>query len=93
MTELFGEESATLLHGDCRLDNICFDDKLNQVIFFDWQTMQSGPGAADLAYFISATLTEEDGEDRVNAIIEHYLQALNLYGITRVMPYRFKACR
>ena len=89
LTELFGEESATLLHGDCRLDNICFDDKLNQVIFFDWQTMQSGPGAADLAYFISATLTEEDGEDRVNAIIEHYLQALNLYGIT-LNPQRLR---
>lgn len=89
LTELFGEESATLLHGDCRLDNICFDDKLNQVIFFDWQTMQSGPGAADLAYFISATLTEEDGEDRVNAIIEHYLQTLNLYGIT-LNPQRLR---
>ena len=82
LTERFGEESATLLHGDCRLDNICFDDKANQVVVFDWQTMQAGPGAADLAYFISATLSEEDGEDRVNALIEYYLEALNLHGIT-----------
>ena len=82
LTERFGEESATLLHGDCRLDNICFDDKANQVVVFDWQTMQAGPGAADLAYFISATLSEEDGEDRVNALIEYYLQALKQHGVT-----------
>ncbi len=82
LTERFGEEPATLLHGDCRLDNICFDDKVNEVVIFDWQTMQAGPGASDLAYFISATLSEEDTEDRVDGLIEHYLQALNRHGVT-----------
>ena len=56
LTEKLGEEAATLLHGDFRLDNICFDDAKGEILLFDWQTMSKGPGGMDLAYFLSAAL-------------------------------------
>ena len=32
LTEKLGEEAATLLHGDFRLDNICFDDAKGEIL-------------------------------------------------------------
>ena len=72
LTETFGSEPATLLHGDFRLDNLCFDDATGEVVLFDWQTMLAGPGASDLAYFISSTLPGEAGESDVDELIVAY---------------------
>ena len=81
LTETFGDEPATLLHGDFRLDNICFDDDAGEVILFDWQTMLAGPGASDLAYFISATLPEDTDEARVNELLDLYYGELAGQGV------------
>ncbi|MBD3649197.1 MAG: phosphotransferase, partial [Pseudomonadales bacterium] len=50
----------TLIHGDFRLDNLCFDDERGEVIVFDWQTLGRGAGGIDLAYFLSALPDERD---------------------------------
>ncbi len=81
LTETLGREPATLLHGDVRLDNICFDDERGDVVLFDWQTMLAGPGASDLAYFISATVPAEAAEDRVEALIDLYYRELTDSGV------------
>lgn len=81
LTERFGAEPATLLHGDFRLDNICFDDATGEIVLFDWQTMLAGPGASDLAYFISATLPEDTEEAEVNELIDLYHGELSRQGI------------
>jgi len=82
LTERFDEGPATLLHGDVRLDNICFDDSSGEVLLFDWQTLLRGPGASDLAYFISATLPAEASEDEVNELIDLYHACLAEQGVT-----------
>lgn len=82
LTERFDEGPATLLHGDVRLDNICFDDNSSEVLLFDWQTLLRGPGASDLAYFISATLPVEASEDEVNELIDLYHTSLAEQGVT-----------
>ncbi len=82
LTERFGDEPSTLLHGDFRLDNICFDDSTQEVLLFDWQTMQRGPGVADLAYFISATLPVEASETEVNELIDLYHETLKGQGVS-----------
>ncbi|MBL6690949.1 MAG: phosphotransferase [Pseudomonadales bacterium] len=82
LTECFDEGPATLLHGDVRLDNICFDDSSGEVLLFDWQTLLRGPGASDLAYFISATLPVEASEDEVNELIDLYHASLAEQGVT-----------
>ncbi len=81
LTETFGEEPATLLHGDVRLDNICFDDAAGEVVLFDWQTMLAGPGASDLAYFISATLPAQADESQVDELIDLYHGELAQHGV------------
>jgi hypothetical protein len=81
LTEAFGDEPATLLHGDFRLDNICFDDAAGEVVLFDWQTMLAGPGASDLAYFISATIPGDADESQVNQLIDVYHGELSQQGV------------
>ena len=81
LTETFGDEPATLLHGDFRLDNICFDDASGEVVLFDWQTMLAGPGASDLAYFISATLPGDADESQVDELIDVYHLELSQHGV------------
>jgi thiamine kinase-like enzyme len=81
LTETFSKEPATLLHGDFRLDNICFDDATGDVVLFDWQTMLAGPAASDLAYFISATLPGDENEDRVDELIDTYHAELSSQGV------------
>ena len=81
LTVKLGEESSTLLHGDFRLDNICFDDSKGEIVLFDWQTMSNGPAGMDLAYFLSAALPVNTGEEKINELIKHYRVALSHTGV------------
>ena len=48
----------TVQHADFRLDNVLFDVKngARPMATLDWQTLRTGPGAMDVAYFLSAGL-------------------------------------
>ena len=81
LTEKLGEESATLLHGDFRLDNICFDDAKGEILLFDWQTMSKGPGGMDLAYFLSAALPLGTGAEKINELLNYYKEELGKAGV------------
>lgn len=89
LTEKLGEESGTLLHGDVRLDNICFDDVSGDALLFDWQTMQNGPAGMDLAYFLSAAVPIDAGEPAVNDLITYYHEQLALNGV-EITPARLR---
>jgi thiamine kinase-like enzyme len=81
LTEVLGEHPRTLLHGDFRLDNLCFDDNVGEVLLLDWQTMLSGCAAVDLAYFLSAALPLETTDERIEELLEYYRQGLAKNGI------------
>ena len=81
LTEIQGDEASTLLHGDVRLDNICFDDVNNQAVLFDWQTIQNGPAGMDLAYFLSATIAADADEGEIDELISFYHQKLEENGV------------
>ncbi|MFT5014196.1 MAG: thiamine kinase-like enzyme [Planctomycetaceae bacterium] len=81
LTNIQGNEVSTLLHGDLRLDNICFDDVNNQAVLFDWQTMQNGPAGMDLAYFLSATVAADAGQREIDELISFYHQQLTSNGV------------
>jgi len=81
LTALQGRHPRTLLHGDFRVDNLCFDDTVGEAIVLDWQTMVSGSGGMDLAYFLSNALPLEASEERVNELIEFYRQGLAREGV------------
>ena len=81
LTEKLGHEPYTLLHGDFRLDNICFDDAKEEILLFDWQTMSRGPIGMDLAYFLSAALPVGTSEGKVNELLEYYRELLSKEGV------------
>ena len=72
LTKKLGDEAYTLLHGDFRLDNICFDDAKGEILLFDWQTMSQGPSGMDLAYFLSAALPVGTPERKINELLAFF---------------------
>lgn len=79
LTEIQAQEPETLLHGDMRIDNVCFDDTTNEALLFDWQVMTRGAAGMDLAYFLSAAIA--DDEERANELMEYYRSELKTHGV------------
>lgn len=67
----------TLVHGDPHVGNtyVCPDDDVG---FLDWQVAHRGNAALDLAYFVQGALTVEDRRSSERAIVDTYLDALEL---------------
>jgi hypothetical protein len=61
MDVIVAEAPLTLLHGDYRLDNMFFgaNGAPYGLAVFDWQTINRGWGAYDLAYFMGANMPSE----------------------------------
>ena len=89
LTEIQAEEQSTLLHGDFRLDNICFDDIKGEVLLLDWQVMTRGAAGMDLAYFLSATIPTETSDNRIRELVEYYRGELETHGV-KISPERMQ---
>ncbi|MBW2280512.1 MAG: phosphotransferase [Deltaproteobacteria bacterium] len=92
MREL-GRPPRTIVHGDFRLDNLFFDDATDEIVLFDWQTLASGLGAFDAAYFLSSLPvgTTPEEEERLMRVYHDELLELGVpdYPWTRfVRDYR-----
>ncbi len=63
------ERPMTLIHGDARMENVAFSEPDNEVRFYDWQLVSTGPGAYDLLYFFCSSLEsamwKRDGRELV----------------------------
>ena len=81
LTEIQSHCARTLLHGDFRLDNLCFDDQSDDALILDWQTMTTGSAGTDLAYFLSAALSLDASESDVDELIRYYRSALERRGV------------
>jgi hypothetical protein len=66
-------EYKTLVHGDAKLANFCFDKK-NQVAGVDFQYVGGGCGMKDVAYFIGSCLSEKDCEQMEEQILNTYFK-------------------
>ncbi len=76
----------SFLHGDFRLDNLFFDDAADEVVLLDWQTFFSGPVGIELAYFLSASLKNDDkaeseSRNEIADLLEFYRQQMSGKGI------------
>lgn len=67
--------ARTLLHGDCRPDNLLFAID-GGVVIVDWQTIAVGSPATDLAYFLGTSLTPEDRRTHEAALFDRWFEAL-----------------
>ena len=62
LMDLACEQPQTLMHGDFRADNMMFEAGVAAAPFalVDWQIVMKGPGAFDLAYMLSGSVTPAD---------------------------------
>lgn len=79
-----GKGPQTLIHGDCRLDNILFGDLPDQspVLLLDWQALMTSKGAHDIAYFLSQNLDTQLRRDHERDLIALYVARLRSFGVS-----------
>lgn len=68
----------TLLHGDCHAGNVYLTAEGPG--FTDWQLIQTGNWAQDVAYHIAAVLPAETAAREERALLDHYLDARRKHG-------------
>ncbi|KAF2442774.1 hypothetical protein P171DRAFT_455767 [Karstenula rhodostoma CBS 690.94] len=68
-----------LLHGDAHTGNTYLVNDVPR--FLDWQMIHIGSSFHDLSYFVSAALSVKDRRAKEWDIVEHYLRALEKYGV------------
>ena len=66
----------TLLHGDAKVANFCFNSACDQVAAVDFQYTGSGCGMQDVAYFLGSCLAENELQRHENQLLDGYFQAL-----------------
>jgi aminoglycoside/choline kinase family phosphotransferase len=70
----------TLLHGDCHAGNIY--RTADGPGFSDWQLVQRGSWALDVAYHVAAVLPVDVAAHEERRLLDHYLQTLRALGGT-----------
>jgi len=76
MRDFAQQAPATLLHGDLRLDNVCFNG--TDCAFLDWQLTRVGPAAYDVAYFLGSAMAADVSHAEETLVLQRYHEALNL---------------
>lgn len=66
----------TLVHGDAKLANFCFNREGTEVAAVDFQYVGGGIGMKDVAYFIGSCLHEEDCDYYEQELLDHYFEVL-----------------
>ncbi len=66
----------TLVHGDAKLANFCFDDLKGEVAAVDFQYVGGGCGMKDVAYFIGSCLNDTECERQEEQLLDVYFDAL-----------------
>jgi len=64
----------TLVHGDAKLANFCFQPDGNEVAAVDFQYIGGGCGMKDLAYFVGSCFRDEEAEHREEEALDCYFQ-------------------
>jgi hypothetical protein len=78
LQQRFAAKPLTLLHGDCHAGNFYLTTAGPGVT--DWQLVQRGNWAQDVAYHIGAILPEEVAAKEERALLAHYIDCVRRYG-------------
>lgn len=78
------ETPPTVQHLDFRLDNILFEPQGGRwpMAMLDWQSVSTGAGVLDVAYFIGAGLPAEVRRANEEALLRRWLEGLKAHGVT-----------
>jgi hypothetical protein len=74
------EGPQTLVHNDCRLDNIFFDAD-GAPVFVDWQIPARTRGTHDVGNLLAGSMAAEDLEDHWQPLLRRYHDRLGARGI------------
>ena len=67
----------TIVHGDAKLANFCFNQTGDAVAAVDFQSVGKGCGMKDLAYFISSCMTEAEAKASQEILLDLYFDHLS----------------
>lgn len=73
---LNGARFKTLVHGDAKLENVCFQRDGGAVALVDFQYVGGGVGVKDVAYFLSSCLAPRECEALVPQYLDAYFREL-----------------
>lgn len=76
--KMIGRRVQTIIHGDCRLDNLMFDE--SHIVMLDW-ALSISTGLQDVAYLLSQNVTLDERRAHETELIEYYQQRLADHGI------------
>lgn len=71
----------TLVHGDVHTGNV-YELADGRCGLIDWQVVQRGPWALDVAYHLGAVLDPDDRAKAERGLVEHYRDCLAARGVT-----------
>lgn len=74
-----------LVHGDAHAGNV-YRDASGLLGLVDWQVLQKGSWAQDVAYHLGAVLTPEDRRKHERALLGEYLRRRKAFGGTDINP-------
>ena len=66
----------TLVHGDAKLANFCFNQKGTEVAAVDFQYIGGGCGMKDLAYFVGSCFRDEEAERIEKEVLDFYFSQI-----------------
>jgi len=66
----------TLVHGDAKLANFCFNQEGTEVAAVDFQYIGGGCGMKDLAYFVGSCFREEEAERIEKEVVDFYFSGM-----------------
>ncbi len=71
----------TLLHGDARIENFCFNRDTGAARAYDWQLAAAGPGIYDVMYFFANSVGPETLFDQGESLLRNYHAGLVAGGV------------
>jgi aminoglycoside phosphotransferase (APT) family kinase protein len=81
LLEVMDSGPHTLLHGDVHAGNVYYVDGVRGGLL-DWQLALRGCWALDVTYILTTALDQEQLAGNERSLIEHYLSALAVHGVT-----------
>lgn len=66
----------TLVHGDAKLANFCFDSTGEQTAAVDFQYVGQGPGVKDLMLLLTSVMPDERLSKEASSLVDYYFEQL-----------------
>ena len=88
-SRLQSAQFQTLIHGDAKLQNMCFEPESGRVAAVDFQYVGRGAGIVDFVYFLSSALSENELAEHHQALLTYYFEQLEQALVRNKIPVPF----